>query len=184
MSDQAIFLRTNQHLCRKRNLSRTSGAKCLRNLEAAAIFKHRHNVIHKNAVDEPKSGRRDIHGSLRIVQRIRFIGAPGSQLSRELRGVLSMDKLMENPRPIVFGIRVRQPDIALRGVDPRIHVFFSGARRRGWPGRAWPSSSKTKFGGGFLSFVAARFSPDSQHNGAKPEAQALGGCLLFKLEAY
>lgn len=96
----------NHPLHRKRNLSRTSGAKCRRNLEAAAIFKHRHNVIHENAVDEPKSGRCDIHGSLRIVQRIRFIGAPGSQLSRELRGVLSMGKLMENPRQIVFGIGV------------------------------------------------------------------------------
>jgi hypothetical protein len=96
----------NHPVRRLGNLSCTSAAEHNRNLKAAAIFKHRHNVIHRNAFDEPKSGRCDIHGSLRIVQRIRFIGAPGSQLSRELRGVLSMGKLMENPRPIVFGIGV------------------------------------------------------------------------------
>src|SRR5271169_668534 len=35
-----------------------------------------------------------------------------------------------------------QPPIVLRGLVPRIHVFVWGARRRGWPGQAWPSAAK------------------------------------------
>jgi hypothetical protein len=29
-------------------------------------------------------------------------------------------------------------EVVLRGLDPRIHVFVSDARRRGWPGQARP----------------------------------------------
>ena len=89
----------NHPLRRQRNLPRTSGAKCGGNLEAAADFKHRDNVLYRNAFDEPKSGRCDIHGSLRVVERIRLIGAARSQLSRELRGVLSMGKFDAEPMP-------------------------------------------------------------------------------------
>ena len=96
----------NHPLRRLRNLPRTSAAKCSGNLEAAADFEHRDNVIYRNTFDEPEPGRCDIHRSLCVVQRIRFIGAARGKLSRELRGVLSTGKLMQNPCPIVLGIAV------------------------------------------------------------------------------
>jgi very-short-patch-repair endonuclease len=36
------------------------------------------------------------------------------------------------------GARRNRSEVVLRGLDPRIHVFVSGARRRGWPGQARP----------------------------------------------
>ena len=96
----------NHALRRQRNLPRTSGAKCSGNLEAAADFEHRDNVIYRNAFDEPEPGRCDINGSLCVVQRIGFIGAARSKLARELRRRLSTGKLMQNPCPIVLGIAV------------------------------------------------------------------------------
>src|SRR5438477_12358191 len=94
----------NHPLRRQRNLPRTSAAKCSGNLEAAADFEHRDNVIYRNTFDEPEPGRCDIHGSLCVVLRIRFIGAARGKFARELRGVLSTGKLMQNPCPIVLGI--------------------------------------------------------------------------------
>ena len=96
----------NHPLRRQRNLPRTSAAKCSGNLEAPADFEHRDNVICRNTFDEPEPGRCDIHGSLCVVQGIRFIGAARGKLAREFRGVLSTGKLMQNPCPIVLGIAV------------------------------------------------------------------------------
>ncbi len=96
----------NHPLRRQRDLPRTSGADCDGNLEAAADHQHRDHVIYRNAFDEPKSGRCDIHGPLRVVEWIRLIGAAQSQLPRELCGVLPTGEFMENPRPAAFGIAV------------------------------------------------------------------------------
>ncbi len=89
----------NHPLRRLRNLPRTSGAKCSGNLEAAADFEHRDNVIYRNAFDEPEPGRCDIDGSLSVVQRIRLIGAARSQLARELHGVFATGKFDAEPMP-------------------------------------------------------------------------------------
>ena len=96
----------NHSLRRLCNLPRTSAAECDGNLKAAANFKQRHNVVYRNAFDEPKPGRCNVNCSLCVVQGIRLIGAARSQLARELRGVFATGKLMQNPCPIVFGIGV------------------------------------------------------------------------------
>jgi len=80
----------NHSLRRQRNLPRTSAAERNGNLQAAPNFKQRDNVVDRNACDEPKLGRCDIHGSLRVVDRARFIGTSGSELPRQLRDVLSL----------------------------------------------------------------------------------------------
>ena len=36
--------------------------------------------------------------------------------------------------------------VVLRGLDPRIHAFVSGARRRGWPGQARPGRIREEIG--------------------------------------
>jgi hypothetical protein len=51
------------------------------------------NVLHRNGFDEAKSGRCD-----------RVIRAAGSNRSRQLRGVFSVGKFVQDPRPIVFGM--------------------------------------------------------------------------------
>ena len=51
------------------------------------------NVLHRNAFVEAKSGRCD-----------RVIPAARSNRSRELRGVFSVGKFVQDPPPIVFGI--------------------------------------------------------------------------------
>src|SRR5713101_8168651 len=53
------------------------------------------NVLHRNAFDEAKSGRCDS-----------VIRAAGSNRSRQLRGVFSAGKFVQDPPPIVFGIGV------------------------------------------------------------------------------
>src|SRR4029077_3846235 len=74
------------------NLPRTSAAKCDGNLKAATNFKQRHNVVCRNAFDEPKSGRRNVTRPLREIKRMGFIGAAESQLARELRCVFATGK--------------------------------------------------------------------------------------------
>ncbi|MGC1650443.1 MAG: hypothetical protein WA741_31860 [Candidatus Sulfotelmatobacter sp.] len=64
------------------------------NLEAAADYKHRDNVVYRSALDEPRSGRCEIHGPLCVVERIRLIDAARSQLSRELCSVFPCGKFM------------------------------------------------------------------------------------------
>ena len=39
-----------------------------------------------------------------------------------------------------------KPQVVLRGLDPRIHAFVSGARRRGWPGQARPGRIREEIG--------------------------------------
>ena|ERR1700674_1164402 len=53
------------------------------------------NVLHRDAFVEAKSGRCD-----------RVIRAAGRNRSREIRGVFSAGKFVQDPRPIVFGIGV------------------------------------------------------------------------------
>jgi hypothetical protein len=50
------------------------------------------------------------------------------------------------------------PQVVLRGLDPRIHAFVSAPRSRGWPGRARPRRSHSA---DLLTCSAAKFSPDS-----------------------
>jgi hypothetical protein len=104
--NQAIFLRAIILCAIRRNFPRTKGAEYGWNLEATANFMQRDNFVHRHVFDEQESGRCDINGSLRVVERIGFIGAARSELARDLRGVVAMGKFIENPRPIAFGIGV------------------------------------------------------------------------------
>src|SRR6266702_2090295 len=57
-----------------------------------------------------------------------------------------------------FGAHGNRSEVVLRGLDPRIHVFVSGARRRGWPGQARP---RRNWRVDLLRYSAAGFSPNS-----------------------
>src|ERR1700686_3547595 len=62
------------------------------------------NVLDRNAFDEAKSGRSDVDPPLCVNKVDGVIRAAGSNRSRELRGVFSVGKFVQHPRPIVFGI--------------------------------------------------------------------------------
>ena len=73
--------------------------------------------------------------------RIGFIGAARSELARDLRGLLAMDKFIENPRPIAFGIGVvigmlsrcdltgRKDGIRREDIQPEVIGIPSGIAR-------------------------------------------------------
>ena len=63
------------------------------------------------------------------------------------------------------GAHRNRSEVVLRGLDPRIHVFVSGARRRGWPGQARPRRDQRV---DLLRYPAARFSPDSPARKREP----------------
>jgi hypothetical protein len=160
------------------NLPRTSAAECHWNLKAAPNFKQRDNVFYRNTFDEPKSGRCNVHCSLCAVERIRFIGAARSQLSREFRGVLSTDTLTQNPCPIMFGIcgvsgilsrcELRRKDAVATiratcsegGEDPKagwvphlpshVHNFADSEQRGGEGGTGAPTSCEQSYHAGSL----------------------------------
>ena len=48
---------------------------------------------------QPETGRSDVDGALRVVERIGLIGAARSQLPRELHGIFAVGKLTRKPKP-------------------------------------------------------------------------------------
>src|ERR1700722_322179 len=96
----------NHSLRRLCDLPCTRAAKCDGNLESAANFKQRDNVVDRNTFDEPKSGRRNVNRPLSVIERIGLIGTARSQLACKLGGVFAAGKLMQNPCPIVLGMGV------------------------------------------------------------------------------
>jgi transposase len=119
---------------------------------------HRDNLIYRNAFDEPKPSRRNVNRPLSVIKRIGLIGAARSELARELRGVLSTGKLMQNPCPIVLGIALTATGIGETSalqilgelavlpdtLDARQWVAFSGldpgSSNRGNRSRSAPGS--------------------------------------------
>src|ERR1700677_947644 len=84
------------------NLSRTSGAKCVRYLETTAAFEHGYDVFVRNSLQHPKPSGCDVDGSLRVIERIGLIRATGSQLFRHLRGIPAVSEPLKDPSPIAL----------------------------------------------------------------------------------
>lgn len=100
--DETSVLIDLRRLC---NLSRACAAECYGKLNATPNLRERDNMVYRNTFVEPQASRCNVNRPLSIMKRIGLIGLAGSQLVRELCGVLFTGKLTQNPGPIVFGIR-------------------------------------------------------------------------------
>jgi hypothetical protein len=86
-------------------------------------------VVYRNTFDEPQASRCNVNRPLSVIKRIGLIGAAGSQLARELCGVLFTGKLTQNPGPIVFGIRVLTVILSPWDRAGQKHDFAAGMSR-------------------------------------------------------